>query len=76
MTLGGWICMVSAVSVVSFGFGWCCWKILKAPTEGKGQPAGDIISIVDAGEIKRRRRRERRKQRKLEEHAKRLKNGN
>lgn len=27
MTLGGYLCMLSACGFVTVLFGWCCWKI-------------------------------------------------
>ncbi len=31
MTVGGWICMLLAISVVSGLFIWCCYKVLTSP---------------------------------------------
>ncbi|MBQ2821436.1 MAG: hypothetical protein IJF17_07620 [Thermoguttaceae bacterium] len=31
MTIGGWICMLFAIGIVSGLFTWCCFKVLTAP---------------------------------------------
>lgn len=28
MTIGGWICMLTAVTIVTGLFAWCCWKVV------------------------------------------------
>lgn len=38
MTIGGWICMLLAIGVVSGLFIWCCFKVLTAPVVDADEP--------------------------------------
>ncbi len=39
MTMGGWLCMITAVGSITILCTWCCWKVL---TDKEDNPEDEI----------------------------------